>query len=117
MVEMVVLVAEAIPGDGCLVPCALGMDRGLSHVPRGRRMMLRGVSSPPGGGALGSSNCGAFRRSLNSPWICRPSVVDGSGMVRSSIAAAARSWPDPLTAGGSAALALSTMRRWTSWAR
>jgi hypothetical protein len=38
-------------------------------------------------------------------------VVDGSGMVRSSIAAAVRSWPDPLTAGGSAALALSTMRR------
>jgi hypothetical protein len=35
-------------------------------------------------------------------------------MVQSSTAAAARSWPDPLTAGGSAALALSTMRRWTS---
>jgi hypothetical protein len=47
----------------------------------------------------------------------RPSVVDGSGMARSSIAAAARSWPDPLTAGGSAALALSTMRCRMSWAR
>jgi hypothetical protein len=54
------------------------------------------------------------RRSLSSPWIRRPSVVDGSGMVRSSIAAAARSWSDPLTAGGSAALALSMMRRWMS---
>jgi hypothetical protein len=51
---------------------------------------------------------------MSLPWIRRPSVVDGSGMVRSSIAAAARSWPDPLTAGGSVALALSTMRRWTS---
>jgi hypothetical protein len=48
---------------------------------------------------------------LSSPWIRRPSVVDGSGMAQSSITAAARSWPDPLTAGGSAALALSAMRR------
>jgi hypothetical protein len=47
----------------------------------------------------------------------RPSVVDGSGMARSSIAAAARSWPDPLTAGGSGALALSTMQRRMSWAQ
>jgi hypothetical protein len=31
----------------------------------------------------------------------RPSVVDGFGTTRSSIAAAARSWLDPLTAGGS----------------
>jgi hypothetical protein len=32
-------------------------------------------------------------------------VVDGSGIVRSSIAAAARFWPTPLEAGGSLALA------------
>jgi hypothetical protein len=38
--EMVVLVAEAIPGGGCFVPRALGMDRGLPHVSRGRRVML-----------------------------------------------------------------------------
>jgi hypothetical protein len=47
----------------------------------------------------------------------RPSMVDGSGMARSSITVAARSWPDPLTVGGSAALALSTMRRSMSRAR
>jgi hypothetical protein len=57
------------------------------------------------------------RRFLSSPWMRRPSVVDGSDMARSSIAAAARSWPDPLTAGGSAALALSMMQCRMSWAR
>jgi hypothetical protein len=39
------------------------------------------------------------RRSLSSPWIRRPSVVDGSSIVQSSIAAAARFWPAPLKAG------------------
>jgi hypothetical protein len=64
MVVMVMLVAEAIPGGRCLVPRALGMDKGLSHASRGHRVMLRGVSSPPGGGALGSSNCGTFQEIL-----------------------------------------------------
>jgi hypothetical protein len=41
------------------------------------------------------------RRPLSSPWIRRPSVVEGSGIARSSIAAAARFWPTPLKAGGS----------------
>jgi hypothetical protein len=54
---------------------------------------------------------------MSSPWIRRPSVVDGSGIARSSIAAAARFWPTPLEAGGSLALASSTIRRWTSRAR
>jgi hypothetical protein len=57
------------------------------------------------------------RRFLSSPWIRRPSVVDGSGIARSSIAAAARFWLTPLEAGGSLALASSVMRCWTSWAR
>jgi hypothetical protein len=61
MGAMVTLVAEAILGGRCLVPRALGMDRGLMHASRGRRVMLRGVSSPSGGGALGSSDCGAFQ--------------------------------------------------------
>jgi hypothetical protein len=56
------------------------------------------------------------RRFLSSPWIRRPSVVDGSGIARSSIAAAARFWLTPLEAGGSLALASSAIRRWTSWA-
>jgi hypothetical protein len=38
------------------------------------------------------------RRFLSSPWIRRPSVVDGSGIARSSIAAVARFWPTPLEA-------------------
>jgi hypothetical protein len=63
-VEMVVLVAEAIPGSRRLVPRALGMDRGFPHASGGHRVMLRGVRSPPGGGALGSSNCGAFQEIL-----------------------------------------------------
>jgi hypothetical protein len=41
-------------------------------------------------------------------------MVDGSGIVRSSIAAAARFWPAPLKAWGSPALALSMIRHWTS---
>jgi hypothetical protein len=57
------------------------------------------------------------RRFLSSPWIRRPSVVDGSGIALSSIAATARFWPTPLEAGGSLALASSAMRCWTSWAR
>jgi hypothetical protein len=54
------------------------------------------------------------RRFLSSPWIRRPSVVNGSGIARSSIAAAVRFWPTPLEARGSLALASSVMRCWTS---
>jgi hypothetical protein len=64
MVTMVMLVAKAIPGGRCLVPCALRMDRGLPHASGGRRVMLRGVSSPSGGRALGSSNYGTFQEIL-----------------------------------------------------
>jgi hypothetical protein len=64
MIAMVTLVAEAISGGRCLVPCALEMDRGLPHASGGCRVMLRGVSSPSGCGALGSSNCGTFQEIL-----------------------------------------------------
>jgi hypothetical protein len=57
------------------------------------------------------------RRFLSPPWIRRPSVVDGSGIARSSIATTARFWSTPLEARGSLALASSAMRCWTSWAR
>jgi hypothetical protein len=52
------------------------------------------------------------RRFLSSPWIRRPSVVDGSGIAQSSIAAAARFWLTPLEAGGGLALTSSAMRSW-----
>jgi hypothetical protein len=61
MVEMVVLVAEAILGGRRLIPRALRMDRGFPNASGGHRVMLRGVSLPPRGGALGSSNCGVFQ--------------------------------------------------------
>jgi hypothetical protein len=54
------------------------------------------------------------RRPLSLPWIRRPSVVDGFGIVRRNIAAAARLWLALLKAGGGIALASSTMLRWTS---
>jgi hypothetical protein len=57
------------------------------------------------------------RRFLSSPWIRRPSVVDGSGIARRSIAAAARFWPTPLESGGGLTLASSAMRCWMSWGR
>jgi hypothetical protein len=57
------------------------------------------------------------RRFLSSPWIHRPSVVDGSGIARRSIAAAARFWPTPLEAGGGLILASSAMRCCKPWGR
>jgi hypothetical protein len=39
---------------------------------------------------LARRTAASSRRFLSSPWIRRPSVVDGSGIARSSIAAAAR---------------------------
>jgi hypothetical protein len=64
MVGMVVLVAKAFPSGMRLVPRALGMDRGFPNASGGHRVMLQGVSSPAGGGALGSSNRGAFQEIL-----------------------------------------------------
>jgi hypothetical protein len=63
-VAAVLLVAEAIRGCRRLVPCALGVDRGLPHASGGRYEMLRGVSSPSGGRAFGSSDCGIFQEIL-----------------------------------------------------
>jgi hypothetical protein len=47
---------------------------------------------------------------LSSPWIRRFSVVDGSSIVRRSIAVATRFWPTPLEAGGGLILTSSAMR-------
>jgi hypothetical protein len=79
MVKMVVLVAEAIPGGRRLVPRALGMARGFPNASRGHRVMLRGVSSPAGGGALGSLNHDAFQEILEFA-LDTPSL--GGGWVR-----------------------------------
>jgi hypothetical protein len=57
------------------------------------------------------------RRFLSSPWIRRLSVVDSSGIARSSIAAAARFWPTPLEVGGGLAMTSSVMRCWMPWGR
>jgi hypothetical protein len=116
-VATVVLVAEATRGRRRCVLRAPGVDRGFPHESGSRGVMLRGVPLPSGGRALGPSDRASSRRFLSSPWIRRPSVVDGSGIARSSIAAAARFWLTPLEAGGSLALASSAMRCWTSWAR
>jgi hypothetical protein len=63
-VVAVLLVAEAVQGCRCPVFCVLGMDRGFPHVSGGRCVMLRGASSPSGGRALGSSDCGIFQEVL-----------------------------------------------------
>jgi hypothetical protein len=63
-IAAVLLVAEAIPGGGCPVSCVLGADRGLAHASGGRCAMLRGVSSPPGGRALGLSDSEVFQEAL-----------------------------------------------------
>jgi hypothetical protein len=80
-------------------------------------MRFRGVPLPSGGRALGPSDRGALQEILELPWICRPSVVDGSGIVRRSIAAAARFWPTPLDAGGGLTLTSLATRCWKPWGR
>jgi hypothetical protein len=116
-VVAVVLVAEATRGCRCHVPRAPGVDRGFPHESRSRGVMLRGYPCLREAELSARRTAASSRRFLSSPWIRRPSVVDGSDIAWSSIAAAARFWPTPLEAGGSLALASSAMRYWTSWAR
>jgi hypothetical protein len=116
-VAMVSLVAEAIRGCRHPVPCAPGVDRGLPHESGSCCAILRGHPCLREAELSARRTAASSRRFLCSPWIRRPSVVDGSGIARSSIAAAARFWPTPLEAGGSLALASSTIRHWTSRAR
>jgi hypothetical protein len=59
-VTVALIVAKAIRGRRRPVPCALGVDRGLPHASGGRCAMLRGVSLPPGGRALGLPDNGVF---------------------------------------------------------
>jgi hypothetical protein len=114
-VMAVLRVAEAVRGGRRPVPRTFVVDRGLphvsGHVSGGCRVMLRGTPLPSGGRALGLSDRSVLQEILELPWIRRPSVVDGSSIVWSSIAAAAWFRPVSVSAGGSAALALSTIRR------
>jgi hypothetical protein len=64
MVAVLLLGAEVIRGCRRPVPCALGVDRGLLHASQGCCAMLRGVSSPLGGRALGLSDSGVFQEAL-----------------------------------------------------
>jgi hypothetical protein len=116
-VVAVLFATEAVRGCRRPVPCALSADRGLPHASGGHCVMLRGAPSPSGGRAFGSSDCGIFQEILEFALDTSPLMVDGFGIVRSSITAAARFWPVPLKAGGSPALASSMIRHWTSWAR
>jgi hypothetical protein len=63
-VAAVLLVAEAVQDRRGPISCVLGMDRGFSHVSGGLGVMLRGASSPSGGGALGLLDCGVFQEAL-----------------------------------------------------
>jgi hypothetical protein len=117
MVAAVVLVAEAIRGCRRPVPRAPGADRGLPHESGSHCAKLRGALLPSVGRAFGPSDHGILQEILEFSLDTLPSVVDGSGIARSSITAAARFWPTPLEAGGSLALASSMTRRWTSRAR
>jgi hypothetical protein len=116
-VAAVVLVVEATRGCRRCVPRAPGLDRGFPHESGSRGAMLRGYPCLREAELSARRTAASSRRFLSSPWIRRPSVVDGSGIARSSIAAAARFRPTPLEAGGSLALTSSAMRCWTSWAR
>jgi hypothetical protein len=116
-VAAMVLVAEVTWGCGRCVPRASGVDRGFPHESGSHSAMLRGYPCLREVELSARRTAASSRRFLSYPWIHRPSVVDGSGIARSSIAAAARFWLTPLEAGGSLALASSATRCWTSWAR
>jgi hypothetical protein len=109
--------AEATRGCRRYVSRAPGVDRGFPHESGSRGAMLWGYPCLREAELSAHRTATSSRRFLSFPWIRRPSVVDGSGIARSSIAAAARFWPTPLEAGDSLALASSVMRCWTSWAR
>jgi hypothetical protein len=113
-IAAVVLVAEATWGCRRCVPRAPGVDRGFPHESGSRCTMLRGHPCLREAELSARRTATSSRRFLSSPLVRRPSVVDGSGIARSSIAVAARFWPTPLAAGGSLALASSAIRRWTS---
>jgi hypothetical protein len=115
-VVAVVLVAEATRGRSRRIPRAPGVDLGFPHESGSRGAMLRGYPCLREAELSARRTATSSRRFLSSPWICRPSVVDGSGIAQSSIVVPARFWPTPLEAGGSLALASSVIRRWTSWA-
>jgi hypothetical protein len=115
-VAAVVLVAEATRGCRRCIPRAPGVDQGFPHESGSRGAMLRGVPLPSEGRAFDPSDRDILQEILELS-LRRPSVVDGSGIARSSIAAAARFWPTPLEAEGSLALASLAMRCWTSWGR
>jgi hypothetical protein len=115
-VAVVVLVAEATRGCRRRVPRAPGVDRGFPHESGSRGAMLWGAPLPSGGRALGPLDRGILQEILEFSLDTPPSMVDGSGIAQSRIAAVARFWPTPLEAGGSLALASSVIRRWTSWA-
>jgi hypothetical protein len=70
-VAVMVLVAEATQGRRRCVVRAPGVDRGFPHESGSHGMIFRGVPLPSGGGALGSSDRGAFQEilelSLDSP--------------------------------------------------
>jgi hypothetical protein len=98
-VAAVVLVAEATRGCRRCVPRAPGVDRGFPHESGSRGAMLRGYPCLREAELSARRTAASSRRFLSPPWIRRPLVVDGSGISRSSIAAAARFWPTPLEVG------------------
>jgi hypothetical protein len=90
-VAAVVLVAEATRGCRRCVPRAPDVDRGFLHESGSRGVMLRGGYPCLREAELSARRTAASsRRFLSSPWIRRASVVDGSSIARSSIAAVAR---------------------------
>jgi hypothetical protein len=86
-VAAMVLVAEATRGRRRCVPRAPGVDRGFPHESGSHGAMLRGYPCLREAELLARRTATSSRRFLSSPWIRHPSVVDGSGIARSSIAA------------------------------
>jgi hypothetical protein len=108
------IISEMAVHHGQPLPGMRGMHRGFPLEVRGPWLEARSGSPEPRGQTLSLLDHRAFQKPPKFTWTRHPSVVEGSGMVRSRSAAAARLWLTRLRAGGLAALASSSMRRRTS---
>jgi hypothetical protein len=84
------IVLETVVHHERPLPGMRGMHRGFPLEARGSRLKARSGSPEPRGRTLGLLDHSASHKS--SPWMWRPSVMEGSSIVRSKSAAAARLW-------------------------
>ena len=113
-------VAEAVVHRGALLAFGARAGSGRTEASLSYRGGAVGSSeAPPRRREAELSACctaAVLRRSRSAPRTRRPSMVEGSGIARTSIAAAATFWLEQLKIGGCPLPLSLLMRRCTSWA-